>query len=191
MSARSLWVGSVTRAVAIISSVIIVATGVTFAALQSQQATLLNSSIESATADLRIGTSVASFAASRTGFVFKDIVPGGPAAPAVGDSIFLKNYGTANLGLKMAISSIPVNADNVDLAKVSIVITRTDTSAAQTFSVKSLVDSYTTGGLSLTDSLGGGVIAEYKLQIVMSADAFNGQSATIDDIDIVFTGLGV
>jgi hypothetical protein len=191
MSKRSLWVGSLARAIGIISAVIVVATGVTFAALQSPQASLLNNTIASATADLRIGTSSSSFAATRTGFDFKDVVPGSAAYPAVGNSVFLKNYGNANLGLKMAISSIPINTDNVDLAKASLVITRVDTSTSQTLTIQSLVDSYPTHGLSLTDSLLGGVVAEYKLQVVMAPDAFTGQSATVGDIDIVFSGTGV
>jgi hypothetical protein len=190
MSKKSIWVGAVSRAVGVISAVVVLMTGVTYAALQSPQATLTNSTISSATADLRIGTSATSFSSTRVGFNFVDLIPGGIAAPVDGNVFYLKNYGNANLGLHISIGSIPLNLSNVDLTKVSFVITRQDTSTAQTFTVKALVDSYINGGLSFTDSLSGSVVAEYKLQAIMSADAFTGQTAQISDLDLVFTGTG-
>ena len=190
MSKKSIWAGAVSRAVGVISAVVVLMTGVTYAALQSPQATLTNSTISSATADLRIGTSATSFSSTRIGFNFVDLIPGGIAAPVDGNIFYLKNYGNANLGLHISIGSIPVNLSNVDLTKVSFVMTRLDSSTVQTFTVKALVDSYINGGLSLTDSLSGSVVAEYKLQAIMSADAFTGQTAQISDLDLVFTGTG-
>ncbi len=190
MSKKTIWVGAIMRAVGVISAVVVVMTGVTYAALQSPQAMLLNNSISSATADLRIGTSATSFAATRTGFSFADIVPGGAAMPVDGNLFYLKNYGSANLGLRVSVGSIPINTSNVDLTKVSFVLTRVDTNASQTFTVQALVDAYVNGGLTMTDSLSGGVIAQYKLQAIMGTDAFSGQSAAISDLDIVFTGTG-
>ena len=190
MSKKSIWVGAVSRAVGVISAVVVLMTGVTYAALQSPQATLTNSTISSATADLRIGTSATSFSSTRVGFNFVDLIPGGIAAPVDGNIFYLKNYGNANLGLHISIGSIPVNLSNVDLTKVSFVMTRLDTSTVQVFTVKTLVDSYINGGLSLTDSLSGSTVAEYKLQAIMSADAFTGQTAQISDLDLVFTGTG-
>ena len=190
MSKKSIWTGAVSRAVGVISAVVVLMTGVTYAALQSPQATLTNSTISSATADLRIGTSATSFSSTRIGFNFVDLIPGGIAAPVDGNIFYLKNYGNANLGLHISIGSIPVNLSNVDLTKVSFVMTRLDTSTVQTFTVKALVDSYINGGLSLTDSLSGSAVAQYKLQAIMSADAFTGQTAQISDLDLVFTGTG-
>ncbi len=190
MSKKSIWAGAVSRAVGVISAVVVLMTGVTYAALQSPQATLTNSTISSATADLRIGTSATSFSSTRVGFNFVDLIPGGIAAPVDGNIFYLKNYGNANLGLHISIVSIPVNLSNVDLTKVSFVMTRLDTNTVQTFTVKALVDSYINGGLSLTDSLSGSMVAEYKLQAIMSADAFTGQTAQISDLDLVFTGTG-
>lgn len=190
MSKKSIWTGAVSRAVGVISAVVVLMTGVTYAALQSPQATLTNSTISSATADLRIGTSATSFSSTRVGFNFVDLIPGGIAAPVDGNIFYLKNYGNANLGLHISIGSIPVNLSNVDLTKVSFVMTRLDTNTVQTFTVKALVDSYINGGLSLTDSLSGSMVAEYKLQAIMSADAFTGQTAQISDLDLVFTGTG-
>jgi hypothetical protein len=176
------------RAVTVIASVSILATGVTFAALQSQQAVLTGNSIKTATADLKIGTSATSFAASRTGFTFGDVVPGAVASPADGNSFYLKNYGTPSLALKVGISSTPVNTNNVDLAKTYLVISRVDTNASQKLSLASLVAGGTSAPVALTDNLAGGAVAQYKAQIAMDLDAFTGQTADITGIDLVFTG---
>lgn len=176
------------RVILVLIGVGIITTGATYAALQSPQASLTGNSIESATADLRIGTSASSFAASRTGFTFSNIVPGGSAMPADGNSFYLKNYGTAALNLKMAISTTPVNTNNVDLTKVFIVITRVDTATTQTFSVTNLVSSYASGGVAFTDSLASGAVAQYKASVSMAADAFSGTSATVSGIDLSFLG---
>lgn len=176
------------RAVTVISAVAVLATGVTFAALQSQQATLTGNSIKTAIADLKIGTSATSFAASRTGFTFGDVVPGAEATPADGNSFYLKNYGTKPLALKAGIGTAPVNTSNVDLTKTYVVITRVDTNTTQKLSVASLVAGGTTAPLVITDTLAGGQVAQYKAQIAMDLDAFTGQSADITGIDLVFTG---
>jgi len=179
------------RAIVVISSVTALATGVTFAALQSQNAVLTGNTISTATADLRIGTSATSFGASRTGFSFTGVVPGGPAAPSDGNMFYLKNYGTPLLGLKVAVSSVPTNTSNVDLSKVFLVLTRLDTNTVQSLALDKLVSSNATGGLALTDPLAGGATAQYKAQVQMSTDAFTGTNADIGGIDLVFSGTAV
>jgi hypothetical protein len=179
------------RAITVISSVAILATGVTFAALQSQAAILTGNSIKSATADLQIGTTASSFAASRTGFSFGNVIPGSSAMPADGNSFWLKNGGAPALTLKAAVSSTPVNTANVNLAKVYIVFTRLDTNTTQKLALSSLIAGYTGPAVTLTDNLAGGATAQYKTQVSMDADAFSGQSADITGIDLVFTGTAV
>jgi hypothetical protein len=176
------------RAITVISSVAVLATGVTFAALQSQQAVLTGNSIKTATADLRIGTSATAFSSSRTGFVFGEVVPGASPSPADGNSFYLKNYGGPALALKVGISTTPTNTGNVDLTKTYLVLTRVDTNTTQKFAVSSLVAGGTAAPLAITDSLSGSAVAQYKAQIAMDADAFTGQSADITGIDLVFTG---
>ncbi len=174
------------RAVGVLGVIGVLVTGVTFSVLQSQQATLTGNTISSASADLRIGTSASTFSASRTGFSFQDIVPGGPAMPVDGYTFYLKNYGTAPLAIKAAIGSIPVNASNVDLSKVTISLTRTDGSAqqAQTATLQALVD----GGTAMVDPILPSAVAQYKLRVSMAADAFTGTGASISGIDLVFSG---
>lgn len=183
--------GSLTRAVGVICAVVIVVTGVTLAALQSPQAILSNNTISSATADLKIGTSAASFAALRTGFEFEGLVPGGPAMPVDGHTFYLKNYSSGPLTIKVSIGSIPINLSSADLSKISLVLSKVDSvSPSQSFSVQSLVDAYPTGGLSLTDALPGETIGQYKIQFQMDAGALSTQSAVVSDVDIVFVGFG-
>lgn len=179
------------RAVTVIASISILVTGVTFASLQSRQAVLAGSSIQTATADLKIGTTTTNFGSSHAGFAFSDVVPGAAPAEAANSNFFLKNFGTPVLDLKVAVSSDPANPASVDLGKVYLIITRTDTGAVQKLSVSSLVGAYAAGGIGLTDDLAGGATARYAAQVAMDVDAFTGPSAEIAGIDIVFTGNAV
>lgn len=177
--------GPLLRAAFVVSLVGVLVTGVTFAALQSQQATLTGNSIQSATADLRIGTSATSFDASRGGFTFKDVIPGGSAMPADGNAFYLKNYGTAPLTLKVVLGTTPTNTSSVDLSKVKLVLTRVDNSNVQTVSLQTLA----TTGLAIADPIAASSVVQYKLQAQMDEDAFTGTGAALSGIDLVFSGV--
>lgn len=180
------------RSILVLSSIGIITTAATFATLQSQQAVLAGNTINSATAALIVGTDGTTFGNSKTGFNFTNVVPGGPAVPAAGNPAYLKNNGSANLSIKMAISSTPTNLNNVDLTKVFVEISRAETNFDQTYSLKSLMDSYATGGTLLNDVVNSATTAQYLLRVSMSADAFNNTNGvTISGVDIVFTGLAV
>lgn len=179
------------RAISVIASVAVLATGVTFAALQSQQAVLTGNSIQSATADLRISGTGTTYTNTKTGFVFGDVIPGGPATAPAANSFYLKNYGTPAMSLRMAISSVPVNPDGINLDKVYLILNRVDTNASQKLSVAALVASHASGGTVLTDNLAGGQAAQYKVQVSMDVDAFTGQKADVTGIDVVFSGTAV
>jgi hypothetical protein len=177
------------RAVAIIGTVGVLVSSATFAALQSQQVVLAGNVIKSANADLRIGTSASSFGSSRTGFEFGDIIPGGAAQLADGHSIYLKNYGSANLNLRLSVSSVPTNPVGVDLNKVFVHLTSVDSGAVLVASLQNLIDSYASNGLTVSGSIAAGSVAQYKLRASMAADAFSGSSASIGSIDFVFNGV--
>jgi hypothetical protein len=177
--------GLVARGFAVIGSLLTLAGGISFAALQSPSASLTNNTIQSASADLRIGTSATSFAASRSGFDFTGIVPGGNAQPTEGHSIWLKNYGTANLAIKVSIGSTPINTAAVDLSHVWLVVTRQGGGAPQMMTLQSLLDAHPTG-LPNVGMLAAGETAEFKLQAKMDDTAFSGVGAEISDIDLIF-----
>jgi len=168
--------------------VLAIVSGVTFAALQSQEATLTGNTIESATADIRISVDNNTYSSSHTGFDFSSVVPGGAAVPTTGYPFFLKNYGTTNSLIKMAVSSVPTNTSNVDLSKVSVIITRVGGGATQTFSLASLISTYASGGTALTEVLPPATFYQYKIQVSMAVDAFTGTGAALGNIDFVFTG---
>lgn len=178
------------RAITVLSTVTILATGATFAALESRQAGLSGSSIQTATADLKISSTTAHFTNTLTGFTFEEVVPGTAAVPA-GDVFYLKNYGSPALKLSVAVNSTPVNEAGVDLRKVYFVLTRTDTKASQKLSLHDLMASNQSGGSALTDNLAGGMHAQYRLYVTMDADSFSGPSADITGIDFVFNGTAV
>lgn len=177
--------GALLRAVLVVGVAGAVVTGVTFAALQSQQASLTGNSIQSATADLRIGTTASTFDSSRSGFTFKDVIPGGQAMPADGYSFYLKNYGTAPLSLKAVIGSTPTNASNIDLSKVRLQITRVDNETVQTASLQEFMAT----GLAITDPINPSSVVQYKLRAAMDEDAFTGTGAALSGIDLVFSGV--
>lgn len=179
----------IARAIMVVSAIAVLATGVTYAALQSPQVALTGNTISTATVGLQIGTSDSSFASSRVGFKFANVIPGAAATPADGNAFYLKNTGSVAMTLKAAINSVPTNISSVDLSKVFLIFSRVDTNATQSISVASLVDANATGGVALTDNLDASSVAQYKVQVTMDDDAFTGTSATVGNIDLVFTGV--
>jgi hypothetical protein len=174
------------RAIGVIAVLIVIVSGVTFAALQSQQDTLTGNTIQTATANLQLSTDGTSYNNSHAGFDFTNIVPGGAAVPTAGYSFYLKNGGGTPLTLKLAITSTPTNPDGVDLSKVSVLLTTVGSGTPiQTFSLQSLL---TNGGVSLTGSLATSTAQQYKLQVSMTTDAVSGSSASLGNIDFAFSG---
>jgi len=175
------------RAGGVVAAVMIVVSGVTFAALQSQQVKLTGNSIQTATANLLLSSDGVNFGASQIGFAFGAIVPGGQASPADGYPVFLKNAGGTPLALKLALSSTPTNLDNVDLTKVHVILTPVSGGSVQNFTLQTLIGS---GGQIILSpgQLLPGLSAQYKLQVAMDSDAMNGPSATINNVDFSFSG---
>ncbi len=177
------------RTIIMTASIAILAVGVTFAALQSQPDTLTGNSVETATADLRLSTDGNNFSNSHAGFDFNNLIPGGPAVPAAGYSVYLQDSGGTPLAVKLAVSSAPTNPDNVDLSKVSVVLTEVGGgTGSQNFSLQALVAASSSGGLPLSGSIDTHNTKQYKLQVSMAADAVNGSGATLGNIDFVFSG---
>jgi hypothetical protein len=180
---------AILRAFGVVAVLVVIVSGVTFAALQSQQDTLTGNTIQTATANLQLSTDGATYTSSQAGFSFTNIVPGGSAVPTAGYSFYLKNAGGTPLNLKMAVVSTPTNPDGVDLSKVSVLLTTVGSGTPiQTFSLQSLMAS---GGVSLAGSLANGTSQQYKLQVSMSTDAISGSSASLGNIDFAFSGVAV
>jgi len=179
------------RAFGVMAAVVVIVSGVTFAALQSQQAKLTGNIIQTATANLQVSPNGTSYTNTLEGFAFQNLVPGGPAVPN-SDSLtfYLKNAGGTPLSLKLAVSSIPLNPDNADLSKVHLILIPADGSSVQNFTLAALISSYGTGGLPIISAnrLTPGTAMKYNIQISMEIDAVTGPGATINNIDLSFSG---
>jgi hypothetical protein len=170
----------------------IVTTGVTYAALQSQQAILSGNTIASATAALQLSKDGGNYSSSATGFDFAGLVPGGAAMPTQtgGYPLWLKNTGSAPLNLNIAVSGTPTTTGDIDLSKVSLILTPvTGGGTAQTIPLSTLISNGTGATTALSvPTLTSGTTMQYKIQVQMAADAFTGSSATISNLNLVFAG---
>ena len=181
------------RSVGVICAVMVVASGVTFAALQTQNVVLEGNRITSATANLLIGNGDGQFLSTTPGFAFDNVEPGGPPMPVNGNILHLRNSGTSDLRLKLALNPNALhNPNSVNLAKVSVVITpRSDGAVPHQFSLAALQTAYTSNtAVPLDITLPAGQDGEYSLQVVMAADAVGSitSSVSIYGLDMLFSG---
>lgn len=179
------------RALGGLAVVALLMSGVSYAALQSQPVILTGNSIETASAGLQLSTDGSSYGASRLGFDFSNVIPGGPAVPAAGQPFYLKNTGSAPLALKVYVSNTLSNPGQIDLQKVSLLLTAVGSgAAARAYSLQGLIEAAASGGLDLdASSLPAGGVQQYRLQVSMASAAVTGSSATLGSIDINFSGI--
>ena len=177
------------RVAVIVSVLLTLVSGVTYAALQSQSK-LTDSSIQTATANLLVGRDTSTLSNTSAGYAFNNLIPGGTLTPSGGYPVFLKNAGGTPLSLKFAVSSIPTNLNGVDLSKVTVHLNSTASGQSQAFQLQALVDSYATGGstITLVPVLFSDQTHPFTMQVSMAKDAFDGQTAAIGAIDFVITG---
>jgi hypothetical protein len=182
---------ALSRAMGVMAAVVIVVSGVTFAALQSQQVKLTGNVIQTATANLLVSPDGVNYSAAQTGFSFGGLIPGGQAMPTSGYPLYLKNAGGTPLELKFSVSTTPSNPDAVDLNKVNVIITPASGGSPQSFTLAALIAANASGGVTLLTpgSLMPGLSAQYTLQVAMTTDAITGSSASLGNIDFAFTGL--
>jgi hypothetical protein len=184
------------RPIGVICAIIVLVSGVTFAALQSQSATLQGSRITSATANLLIGDGSGAYSATAQGFNFDNIEPGGAPMPNPGNILSLKNSGTSNLALKLAMDiNTFANPQNANTDRIYITLKPlSGTGPMQQFSLASLMTAYTTNtpvALNLTASAG--QVSQYSLQVQMTADSVTStlSGVALTGINLIFTGSSV
>jgi hypothetical protein len=181
------------RFTGVVVIVMVLAGGITFAALESGQSKFTGNTIKTGSAHLLVGTDGTNFAVSQAGFSFDGLVPGGPAQPADGYAFYLKNSGNVALSLKFSVNGQPLNPDNVDLTKVKVIVASTASPLGQPqqFTLADLIAVDTTGGLDLMPSLHiypGNKMA-FTIKVSMDADAISGSGATLSNIDFAFNGV--
>ncbi len=180
------------RSVTVIGAVAALATGVTFAALQSQ-ATLTNNTISSASAVLLVdntGDPARGLTPSDNGFAFTGMVPGGAASNT--GTFQLKNDGSTALHTHVKVPTLPTYVDSngndvtVDNTKVFVVF-KNGAGADQSFALSALNGA---DGVQLADDLAAGAVANYTVKVTMDVDAFTANQAVSTNFDFLFTGKG-
>jgi hypothetical protein len=193
---KSISISPVVRAVLVIGAVMALVTGVTYAALTSSTATLTNSSVNSATANLQVssdvgcGPSTGAFGASDTGFTFNGLVPGGAAS--TNETFCLKNNGTADLTLKLSVPTLPTWAvtPSGTVADNEVDVHVSCDSGAGTIDAN-LAALNTSAQAFSSSTLADGATAVCTINVDMNADAFTGTGASSNNFNFDFSGEAV
>lgn len=181
---------SIFKAGAIALSIVAISSGISFAALTSQDK-LTGNTISTATANLGISIDGVNFGPTQTGLSFAGIVPGGQAVPIDGYDVLVKNIGSTSLALKLSVSNTLSNPDNVDLNKVHVILEPFSGGSVQNFSLQALIDSNLSGGIAVisANQLTPNTVMAYRIRVSMETDAVNSASATVSNLDFNFNGV--
>ncbi len=184
-------INPVARAVTVVGAVVALATGVTFAALNST-ATLTDNEITTATASLVIdNTDVegANTDNSDTGFSFTGLVPGGGySAP---QHFSLSNTGNVDLDVTVYATVGTVTGTGLDKSKVVVKFTNNnpEESAEYTLAQLEALFNNVPGSGGPTATLPDGETENFDVQVQLLPGAVSGSGPVeINDFDLVFTG---
>lgn len=185
------------RAGSALAIIMTLVSGVTFAALRSQNNVLSGSRLTSASADLTMARmNNDQWYTSLTAFDFPEVVPGGEPGPATGNDLFFRNGGSTNLDLKYGINiSKVVNPNGLDLSKVRVVVV--DANGGTVFASHSLTQLGAALGagtpLPVNIVLGKNSITHLRvlMQLEEGASSNNTSQVELTNLDIVFSGTAV
>ncbi len=187
-------ISPVFRAILVVGAVMAIATGATFAAMQSQ-ATLSDNTISSATAELQVKSAGEDFAASDAGFDFTNLVPG--AAYGTAQNFSLKNNGTVDLNVQVYAETVAATGTGV-LDKSKVMVKFTNVSAGESWEyslaqLESVVRNVPGASTGFTDvSLAGAETDDFQVQVKLDAGAITGSGpVSVNDFDFVFLGTNV
>ncbi len=180
------------RSGTIVAVVVMIAGGVSFAALQSQPVKLTGNTIETATASLALSTDDINFSSSHVGFDFNSLIPGATSS-AQSYKLYLRNNGGAPLALKFSVTSVPLNPNNINLSQVHVILTPDSSHQPESFTLQDLISANSSGGVAITDptQLNYGNTAGFSIEVLMDGEAFSGSSASLSNIDFAFSGLAL
>ena len=181
------------RAVGVISAVAILAGGVTFAALNSNNVTLADNTINSATASLKIWNGGAWSDTSAPGFHVTGLVPG----TGVSNPLYLENDGGVALNLSAHVTGSPILSgfdNDLDLSKVKVSITddftgyttNTDLAALTSGTVPFYDNAFPAGATG--NSGVPGTDGNFTVKFDMDPSAVNSNSASVSSFNIVLSG---
>lgn len=190
-------ISPVTRAIGVFSAVAVVVGGVTFAALQSS-ATLTDSSISTANAELQVyNFDTAQYASTAPGFTITDLIPGS----GVEKSFYLRNNGETALNVSARVPALPgAPADGFGFSgyeNVTVKITGEKCDTAVDTNLQALFDAAVAlpcnallageAGNSTVD----GTAGNYDVKFDINPAVITGASAGVGNFNIVFTGTAV
>lgn len=182
---------AISRAIGVIGATAVMATGVTFAALTSNVATLSNNSIAETTAQLRVFDPVSGYVTTTaTGFTVTGLIPGTESAPK---AIYLKNQGNAALTLSAhatGASSWSGLSDYADLkVKIKDLHDQTETETTMALLLGGNVN-LTTPSLPVGAEGSGGadVAGNYAITFEIAPDKVTGSSLSVGSFNLEFTG---
>lgn len=182
----------IVRALGVTTAVMLAVSGVTFAALQSQDAVLQGNTITSATANLLIGDGSGTFGAATNGYNFTNIEPGPQLQPAGGNMITLRNNGSTKLGLRLSMRPTNFsNPSNVNIDRIYVAITPAG-GTMQEHSLADLLTAYSGGApISLGTTVNAGQDIQVKFQVQIASDVITSTTSAVNlsGIDLVFSGL--
>lgn len=180
------------RFTGLLIALITLVSGVTYAALQSQDALVQNSTISSSIAALQLSSNGVDFTDSIPGFVFGNIKPGGQPMPNTGYPVYIKNTGTTTVALTLAVKDTLAQTGNMDMSKVHVLVTPVQLGGTmQDILLSDLVAQSATGGVPLTQakSLMTGASTGFFVQVSMEKDAVNGPGASLSHVDFAISGV--
>lgn len=175
------------RAIAVIGAVAALAGGATFAALQSQ-ATLTNTTINSATASLKLWNG-SSFESTAPGFTVTNVVPGQGSAP---QAFYFKNDGGVPLAVTATVPVAPTYAGVAEASDVEVDIT-----CYNNATVNTNLEALLAGPVSLNlvlpagaqgDSGNPNTVGNCTAVFDFDPAGVSGSSASVGPFDVVFTG---
>lgn len=181
------------RAIGIISAVAVLVGGVTFAALTSQ-ATLTNSSISSATANLLLWDGD-TFESTAPGFTVTGLVPG----TGVTNAFYFKNSGGVPLNITANVPALPGSAGFSDWHNLLVTISSTNPGCVGPATVNTNMYDLNAGQVSLpcppltAGAQGSNVVlateGNYTMKFDIVPGSITGSVVTVDNFNMVFTGV--
>lgn len=179
------------QSLGMLTTVLALASGVAFAALQSQLGILKGNVIQTAIASLQVSPDGNNYANTMDGYVFGNLVPGGLPYPLSGYPVYVKNVGSAPLTLKFSINPGLDNPNNVDLSKVHVILTPIAGGAGQNMTMQELTAANSSGGLAITSGshMNPNQVVSYFIKVSLDNDAVNGPGATLSNVDFNFNAL--
>lgn len=181
---------AIARATGVIGATVALVTGITFAQLGSNTVTLTNTTINSATASLKIWDG-STFTTTANGFTITGLVPG-QGSP--NEPVYFKNDGGVDLNLTTTVTNTPALNNINSAADVKVKITNDDTGQIKNTTLAALeAGNVVMPGNPLPAGAQGDsnnlvTPGNYHFNFDISPAAVSGSNASVGAFDFAFTG---